>query len=437
MRILHLTPGTGSFFCGSCLRDATLVKALRERGHDALMMPLYLPFVLEGDERGDADQPVHLGGINLYLQQRLPALARLPRWMRGWLDRPGLLRWAARRASMTDAAELGELAVSTLRGAEGGAASEVLRLAHDLALLERPDVLCLSNALLLGLAQPLRRALGVPIAVSLQGEAPFLDGLPEPHRARAWEILRRHAGDADAFLAVSRYTAELMRERLGLAAERVHVVHNGIELADFAEAPRAPEGPPTVGFLARLCRDKGLPVLVDAWLRLKESGTLPGLRLAACGAVLAEDRALVDALRAEVRARGFGDDFELLPNVDRATKLAFLRRLQVLSVPATYGESFGLYLLEALASGVPVVQPRHGAFPELLEATGGGILCEPDDPASLAQALEHLLGDPELAADLGRRGREAVRRSFSAAAMAEGVERVLGLCPAARATAAV
>jgi len=436
MRILHLTPGTGSFYCGSCLRDATLVQALRERGHDALMMPLYLPFVLERDERGDAQQPVHLGGINLYLQQRLPAVGRLPRWMRGWLDRPGLLRWAARRASLTDAAELGELTVSTLRGEQGSGAGEVLHLAHDLARLERPDVLCLSNALLLGLAQPLQRALGVPIAVSLQGEAPFLDGLPEPHRARAWQVLREHAGDADAFLAVSRYTADLMRARLALPAERVHVVHNGIELSDFPDAPAA-QGPPTVGFLARLCRDKGLPVLVEAWLRLKESGRFPDLRLAACGVVLAEDRALLDALVDEVRARGFGADLELLANVDRPTKLAFLRRLCVLSVPATYGESFGLYLLEALASGVPVVQPRHGAFPELLEATGGGLLCEPDDPASLAQALARLLADRELAAALGRRGREAVRRSFSAAAMAEGVERALASIPAARPAEAV
>ena len=93
----------------------------------------------------------------------------------------------------------------------------------------------------------------------------------------------------------------------------------------------------------------------------------------------------------------------------------------MLSVPATYGESFGLYVIEAMAAGVPVVQPRHGAFPEIIAATGGGVLYEPADPDALASAIEDTLLDPQRAQELGERGRQAVHAHFSVAKMAENV----------------
>ena len=76
------------------------------------------------------------------------------------------------------------------------------------------------------------------------------------------------------------------------------------------------------------------------------------------------------------------------------SKVRFLHGIDVLSVPTTYREPKGLYVLEALANGVPVVQPRHGSFPELIEATGGGLLVNPDDPHDLARALRQLFDDP-------------------------------------------
>src|SRR5208283_2420020 len=126
----------------------------------------------------------------------------------------------------------------------------------------------------------------------------------------------------------------------------------------------------------------------------------------------------VDALRQRLRAKVFLDDVEFFPNVDRAGKLAFLRSLSVFSVPALYGEAFGLYVIEAMASGVPVVQPRHAAFPELIALTGGGVLCEPDNPTALADAIEPLLLDAARARALGETGRKAVREKFNADTMA-------------------
>src|SRR6185295_3108522 len=111
-------------------------------------------------------------------------------------------------------------------------------------------------------------------------------------------------------------------------------------------------------------------------------------------------------------------DTLFFPNVDLAGKIAFYQGLSIFSTPALYGEAFGLYVLEALAAGVPVVQPRHASFPELIEATGGGVLCEPGDPKALAEAVEGLLLHPERARDMGHHGRDAVRREFTIQRMA-------------------
>jgi glycosyltransferase involved in cell wall biosynthesis len=420
MRLVHLTPGTGSFFCGSCLRDVALVQALGRRGHDVEVIPLYLPLVVEEPHAGAPQPRVFMGGINLYLQQMLPVLGRLPSWLTRRLDAPRLLRWSAGHGDMTRARGLGPMTVSMLRGEEGRQAGQLEVLLEWMRDRPRPEVICLSNALLCGMARRLKEELGCPLVCTLQGEAPFLDALPAPHRAAAWEVLRQRAADVDAFAAVSAWYGQVMAARLRL--ERVRVVHNGIDLEDFPAERELPPGPPVIGFLARLCADKGLPTLVEAFIRLRRAGRCGPVRLAAAGAALPPDRRLLRRLRRRLARAGLAGDASFRPNVSRREKLEFLRSLHVLSVPATYGEAFGLYVLEAMACGVPVVQPRHGAFPEILEATGGGLLCAPDDEQALAEALESLLLEPARAASLGRCGQAEVRRRFTSDHMAAGVE---------------
>ena len=432
MRFLLLTPGTGHFYCGSCLRDDALGRALRAQGHEVDVVPLYLPMVLERDDHRPQD--VQMGGINVYLQQKARAFGLLPRFVADWLDSPRLLRWASRRGNMTDASALGALTVSILRGESGRQEKEVEKLVARVAAQPRPDVVIVSNAMLTGVVRRLRGALGVPVVVTLQGEAPFLDALPQKERDAAWSTLRERAQEVDAMVAVSASYRDVVQSRLALPDARYHVVHNGVDVEDFPADATAAAAPPTIGYLARMCRDKGLDTLVDAFLLLKARDAGKGLRLRVAGVQLREDEAFVDELRGRIDRAGCTDDVEWLPNIDRTEKLAFLGTLTTLSVPARYGESFGLYVLEAMAAGVPVVQPRHAAFPELLEATGGGVLCEPEDPASLADALEPLLRNPERAVELGARGRDAVRRGFTSAHMAQNVAALCRDLAAARAT---
>lgn len=421
MRIVELTPGTGHFFCGSCLRDNILARALRARGHDAMVVPLYLPMVLE-DDTPDPEPAVLMGGINLYLQHLSGMFQKLPRGLRRVLDAPGLLRISSRLGNMTDASRLGAITLDTLRGDDGPIVRGVEELAEWLSTHERPDVVMLSNVMLIGVARRLRETLDCPILCTLQGEAPFLDSLPEPYREQAWAILRERIRDVDHVVAVSGWYRDHMADRLGLSRDAVQVAWNGVDVADLVPSAEPPPHP-TVGYLARLCDDKGLPTLVDAFVRV--AAEVPDARLHVAGVMLREDRPLVRACREKLAAAGLSDRAVIRTDIDRAEKVRLLQSLSVLSVPATYGESFGLYLIEALACGVPVVQPRHAAFPELIEATGGGVLCEPDDPEDLARAITGLLRDPERRRSLGGRGRDAVLAEFTAARMAERVEAVL------------
>jgi glycosyltransferase involved in cell wall biosynthesis len=420
MRLTHLTAGTGSFFCGTCLRDHALVKALRQRGHDALIVPLYLPLVLD-DSGSRQESPLFFGGINVYLQQKSAFFRHTPRWLDDLLDSPALLRQAGRKAGMTDPRELGEMTLSMIRGEHGHQAKELDKLVAWL-VKQKPDLLCLSNSLLIGVARRVREELRVPIICSLQGEDAFLDSLPEPYRERCWQLVRERAADVQWFVAPSRYYSALMRERLQLAPENIVVIHNGIDLDGFAPAAARPEFP-TVGFLARMCRDKGLDILVEAFIKL--APRVPGARLKIGGTQTEADRAFVNDLTERLAQAGVANAVRFLPNLTHAEKQQFLRGLTVLSVPSRWGEAFGLFVIESLASGVPVVQPGNGAFPELIELTGGGILFAQEDASSLANALEKLLLDPARAAGLGRCGREIVNAHFTSHAMARNFEELL------------
>ena len=421
MRVVQLIPGTGTFHCGTCLRDHALARALRRAGHDVLLTPLYLPLVLEHDE--DAGGPVFFGGINVYLQEKTRLFRHTPTWLDRWLDAPALLRWLANRSGMTRASELGDLTISMLRGEEGRQGKELDRLTDWLAEQPEPDVILLATGLLVGMARRIKEAIDVPVVCTLQGEDTFLDALPPPQRDEAWRNFAQRSQDVDQFVGVSAYYGETMTRRLGLPDDRVHVVHNGIDLEDLEPASSTP-AVPILGYLAQMNHSKGVDTLVEAYVLLRRRGRIKDLRLRIAGAVTRNDERLVHVLQERLRSEGLAGDVEFLPNIDRSTKADFLRTLSVFSVPATYGEAFGLYVLEALACGIPVVQPRHGAFEELLNITGGGILCEPDDVPALAEAIERTLLDLGQARAHAAQAREVVIEKFNTDRMARDVVQV-------------
>jgi glycosyltransferase involved in cell wall biosynthesis len=423
LNIIQLTPGAGAMYCGNCLRDNALVAALRQQGHQVVMLPLYLPLTLDEPDQSSA-HPIFYSGISVYLDQKSGWYRGAPGWFRDLFASRRILRWAAGKAAKTRAQDLGEVTLSMLLGESGNQARQLEELLDWLKTQPRPDVICLSNALLIGMARRLKSELGAPVVCTLQGEDYFLDLLPDSHRAECWQTLAERAADLDLFIAPSQYFGDLMSRRLSLRAGRVQVIHNGISLEGYPGEPAAsgPQNaqrtPPAIGFFARMCREKGLDTLVDAYILLRQRDRVKDLRLRIGGSCGPADQPFVDQLRRRLQANGLLDQVAFHPNLNRAQKVSFLRSLSVFSVPARYGEAFGLYVIEALAAGVPLALPRAGAFPELVEATGGGVLCAAEDPGSLAEAAEALLLNPTRAQALGAAGRQAVFQRFSAEAMA-------------------
>jgi glycosyltransferase involved in cell wall biosynthesis len=417
MRIAYLAAGAAGMYCGSCLHDNTLAAALLKLGEDVVLVPIYTP--IRTDER-DVSQPrVFFGGINAYLQQKFSLFRRTPRWLDGWLDRPWLLRLVASRGVTVDPAKLGPMTVSMLRGEEGNQRKELDKLVDWLIDEVQPDVVHLSNAMMLGLARRIAERCGPPVVCSLSGEDIFLEKLTPPYYEQARELLRERARDVNAFVALNRYYADYMTAYLDAAPERVHVIPHGLDLAGHgARRARPADEPLRVGYFARVCEDKGLHLAVEACELLAQRAGVPPLRLVAAGYMSPGDQPYLRKLEARAEAGPLRGKFEYLGERSRDEKIAFLQSLDVFTTPTVYPESKGLPVLEAWANGAPAVLPDHGTFPELVAATGGGLLHRPFDAHDLADRIGELLLDPDRADAMGRAGRAAVEERFSAPVMA-------------------
>jgi glycosyltransferase involved in cell wall biosynthesis len=428
MNIVLLTPGTGSYHCGVCMRDNALARELIRQHHRAIILPMYLPLTLD-EEAASPETPIFFGGISTWLREKISFLRRMPRWLDRALSKRWLLRLVAGKAAKTGGPEVAGMTISMLRAEKGNQAAELDELIKWLKVAfdgRKPDAIWLSTALQAGLARKLKQDLGIPVVGFLQGEDTFLDGLG--HRAaEVWDLLSTRMQDADAWVAPSQYFAGLMAQRLGWDAQaqdaRIRVILNGVNPADYPVDSGTPRpGIPTVGYLARFVPGKGIGLLLEAFILLKQR--MPKARLRCAGSMTAGDRAYVEKLQARARAAGVDADVEWLPNITLEEKVRFLQSITVFSVPATYSEAFGQYVIEALAASAPVVLPRASAFPEIVQTTKAGVLFELGDneaqsAKNLAVTLESLLRRPEEARMMGARGRAAVEAELSMTRLAE------------------
>ena len=418
MKITFLTPGTGSYYCGACMRDNALANALIKDGHEADLLPMYLPLMLDEDSEGqESDSPVFFGGINIFLQQKFAVFRHSPEWFDKLLNKPNLLRSAAKRSHMTSARDHGQMTFEMLRLDGEVFEKELNKLYSWINHHGVPDALCLSTALQAGLAKEIKKQWDIPVICYFQGEDSFLDSLPDDFRDQCWQLMAERCQDADALLAPSKFYARMMERRLGMDTDRIRLQINGINLEGFQASQGASDEHPAIGYLARMCEVKGLPLMIDAFVHLRTQLGNDSARLKVAGAMTKGDVALVESLKSKLAEAGLSDSVEWLPNISRDEKLAFLSSLSLFSVPVQYEEAFGLYGIEAMAASVPIVQPNASAFPEIIETTGGGECVDIDGPESLAEAWQNLLQDPERLKTMGEQGRLGVERSYSMQAM--------------------
>lgn len=422
-KIVYITAGAGGMYCGSCIRDNALVSGLEELGWDVLLLPLYTPIRVDEEDRS-MDQ-VFFGGINVYLQQKIPFFRYLPAFLDRWLDNPKLIRRVASGAMSVSAADLGEMTLSMVKGENGFQRKEVARLVHWLKEVVKPDLICLTNLLVGGCIPALKRELNVPVLVTIQGDDVFLDELQPPWREKVLAEMQALARAADGFLTFSAFYRDLMAETLTVPPEKFHLTPLGVHVEEFDAVSRHQqdrEAEQVIGYFARLCPEKGFDLLVDAYIEMAPA--MPLARLKVAGWLSEKDQKFYDEQLEKIHDAGLADRFEHAEAPDVAAKLKFFTEVDLFSVPTRFAEPKGLYVLEAMACGLPVVAPNHGPFPELIEASKGGILFEKGDVNSLASALSTMLRDPARGKAAGEAGRKWVEEEGSRRKMAEATAEV-------------
>jgi len=481
-------------YCGTCLHTALFVRALCDRGADAVLAPVYMPLLVGEDQVPSL--PVLFGSLNVFLQQYVPLFRWTPSWVDRWFDRPALLRWLARYSGTTSPRGLGPLTVSVLRGEHGNQRKELAKLADFLGEHFRPDIIHLSNALLMGMAGELRRRLQVPVVCTLSGEDIFVEGLREPYRSETKRLVAEQTQHVAALAATSRYYGDFAREYFGLSAEKIRVIPPAINppvaepeaglsgtalgetaggAADTLSAAKERDAEPTatvarssaepmrkviqtsgeqkeqtvdlrhstprrefageslsqggasgshsirIGFLGRICPQKGLHLLLEAIGLLFHENGWRNLRLVAAGQVLGENRDYLQQLQLTAQTQGLAGCFEYIGAVSQEEKSGLLRSFDLMCLPSIHPEAKGLVAIEALAHGVPVLLPRHGAYCEIAERIGWPHLYWPNEPSTIAAGLQALLKHLETARKLANDSRQIVAKYYSAERMADEI----------------
>ena len=424
MKIVYLITGSGgSFYCGNCYRDMIYLRAIRKvNGITASAIPLYLPPDETTVESG-LDKNVFFGAISMYLREKVPFLRNMPVFIDKLVDSRPMLKMAARRAGTTRTEGLEDMTLNMIRGENAFPDKELQRLVDYLSRDGKPDIIHLSNALIIGLARQIKKKLDVKIVCSLLNEDDWIDEMAEPYQSRAWKLISKEAHNVDAFLTPSNYYKEMFISKTGIPGNNFHVIPLGIDPGDLMKIEKK-DNYPSIGYFCRINSQNGIDKLVDAFIELKSRNSLPGLTLHISGGYTGDDRPFIADQIRKIKDSGLKSFVRIYPEFQGKSKQEFFSNIDVMSVPVRKHDGYGLYILEANAAGVPVVQPATGAFPEIVERTMGGITYTPDSVEELAESLLKILKENELRSRLGKQGREKVLAELSLEKMSEGLSKV-------------
>jgi glycosyltransferase involved in cell wall biosynthesis len=407
------------------MHDNSLARALRDQGVDCVLQPVYTP--IRTDSVSMAGDRLFFGGIHIYLLQQMPWLRFVPAPIRRLLDWPPLVRLATRRAHATDAGKLGDLANSMLAGVHGNQVDEVNRLVDWLAKDMQPEVILLSNLLIGGALPTIRERLPqAKLAVLLQGDDIFLDHLPAKHREEAIRLCRKLVPHVDRFLVHTQFYADKMAAMLQIPTDKLTITPLSIDIQPFLQPHQdRTEHTFRLGYLARIAPEKGLHQLVDTFIELAKNPQHDDMTLQIAGWLGEANQPYFTNLLRKLEQAGLSDRCEYHGSPDLEQKIKFLRSLDLLCVPTVYEEPKGLFVLEALAAGVPVVQPDHGSFPELIQRTGGGVVVPPGNIQEFVRAISELKADLPRRQRYARDGAQRVREQYSIEQAARHMKEIL------------
>jgi glycosyltransferase involved in cell wall biosynthesis len=303
------------------------------------------------------------------------------------------------------------MTISMLLGEQGQQKEELDRMVDWIVEHCNPDIIHLSNALLLGLAHELSERMHVPVICSLQDEDQWVDVMKPSTQEKVWKLMSERGEHVDAFVAVSDYYAAEMKKQMHIPEEKLHSVYIGVYPDDYEFMHPSQKGR-NIGYISRMCEELGLDILVDAFILLKKDSAFADVELHITGGSTGDDKKFLKSVKGSIHKNGLSTQVKFYGDFEEEGLREFLKEVSVVSVPVRKGEAFGIYLLEAMASGIPIVQPALGAFPEIVKLSGGGITYEPNTPNELSKALKIMLSDTEKLDALGIQARKGVEEKF-------------------------
>lgn len=443
MKIIYIIPGSGgTFYCQNCMRDNLLAEAMKEAGHDVIIIPMYLPMFSDSDEEDNNSSPIFFGAVNLYLKSSFPILNKIPNWLCKLFDSRWLLKLAAKKSGSTSASGLEEMTLDLLRCKSDVMNDELEKLINWLEASGDADIIHISNALLLGIVKKLKERLNIPIVCSLQDEDQWVESMRKPFIDKVWNLISECSKDVDSFFAVSDYYGTKMGNILNIPKDKIKIVHIGIKSDDYHKrsggggnkeprynhrGDRRSTTKPTcgieaIGFMSKITESLGFAIVAEAFYELKQSERFKNLKLYASGGVTQDNIKFINSWKKRFKKDGFDNDFIIVPEFDKLARVDFFNKISILSVPVIGGEAFGTYLIEAMASGVAVVQPEVGASKEIIDLAGGGVTYTPNTSTELANAWRKLLEDKETLSKLSINGELGVKKYFDISCFVKNVE---------------
>lgn len=384
MKILIISPGFGdSFYCGNCFRDSLQASALIRAGHDVTIMPLYLPM-----QHATKGTPIFFPAVSYYIEQAMFRKGNIPQWVSKLASTKPFLSLAASMSGSTSAEGMEGMTMSMITGNDGAFKRNITEMIDWIRKDGIPDIVHLSSSLLIGIAAPLKEALNTPIVCSLQDEEVWIDSLKGEWSDIAWDAIRANITFVDAFITSSNFYTEVVKAVIPSITPTI--IYPGINLDKYHCDTTPPE--PTIGFFYRMNELDGLDTLAEAFVILKHRGNIPNLKLRIGGGNTDADKRFLSGIKDILQP--VMDDVIIEKDYSPTLHHRFFREITILSVPLKFDEGVGIYICEAFAAGVPVVEPRRGSFPEIVGE--GGILYDDQTPQGLASALEKILTDKEL-----------------------------------------
>lgn len=384
MKILYIITSSGdAYYCGNCFRDNLMAQALRKMGHDVIVMPLYLPL-----NQMETDTPVFFPATSYYVAQSFFGKRHMPNWLNRLLAAKPLLNMAASMAGTTTANGMEDMTLGMIEG-EGRAFLDQMSELLQFIDVEKPDIIHLPTSMLTGMARIIKQHSSVSVVCSLQDEEVWVDGLNEADARRAWQGIVKYARFVDGFVASSSYYKEKMKT-IGLEDEKIRIIYPGIDNSSYSSQVY-PESP-TIGFFYRMNQLNGLDILAKAFVRLKQSDVIPGLKLKIGGGYTSQDRKFLNKVKDMLSPYRSDVEIEDVYSWDRQPQ--FYRDISVICVPLQFEESIGLYLLEAFAAGRPAVEPAIGSYAEIIGKAG--VVYNENTVEGLYEALLRIFTEPRL-----------------------------------------